>query len=75
MSVSYICVQSADLIGSRLLPDASCGVAFTLAVKLFTMVMILALDISKQMQAPECGTSPQPGCLGDSFERTQPEVH
>lgn len=43
-SVSYTYDQSADLIGSRLLPDANDGVAFTLTVKLFTMVVILALD-------------------------------
>ena len=47
-SVSYTCVQTADLIGSRLLPDASYGVAFTLTMKLFTMVVMLALDKTMQ---------------------------
>jgi hypothetical protein len=27
------------------LPDASCGIAFTLTVKLFTVVVVLALNI------------------------------
>lgn len=42
--VSYTCVKCADLIGSGLLPNASYGVVFTLTVKLFTMVVTLALD-------------------------------
>lgn len=33
-----------NLVGSRLLPDASYGVASTLIVNLFTMVVILAFD-------------------------------
>jgi hypothetical protein len=35
-SVSYTCVQSADPIGSRLLPDARYGAAFTLTAALRT---------------------------------------
>lgn len=33
-----------NLVGSRLLPDVSYGVASTLIVNLFTMVVILAFD-------------------------------